>query len=101
MSRRLAVLLLLVAATGVSAYAQGAATRDLTAIEQRWAQAVTKNDVAALEKIFADGYVDTDEEGHQSSRSDVMALIFSSAATSFFVTAWAHRCSIAVRSRVA
>jgi ketosteroid isomerase-like protein len=42
-------------------------------LEQRWAGAMQKADVAGLEVILADTYVDTNEMGHQSDKKGIIA----------------------------
>jgi hypothetical protein len=75
MSRVLAVALLFAVGTNSSAQAQASGpTQELTALEHRWVQALIKKDVVTLDKILASTYADTDEEGHQSTKQDVMVL---------------------------
>jgi hypothetical protein len=49
------------------------ATIVLMGLEQRWASAMQKVDVAGLEVILADTYVDTNEMGHRSDKKGVIA----------------------------
>lgn len=50
-------------------------SKTLTAFEQRWVTALAKADVATLNSILADSYADTDEEGNQGTRQDVIAVL--------------------------
>jgi hypothetical protein len=44
-------------------------------LENRWALALTKSDVATLDSIFADTYVDTDESGQRSDKQAVLSAL--------------------------
>ena len=76
-------VLLLILAVGASAAAQkdqtrqgsDAATRALLDLENRWVEALVKSDIATLESIFADTYVDTDEHSHRSGKDDVFSFL--------------------------
>jgi len=57
-------------APGSSATAQA-----LMSLENRWAAALTKPDVAALDSIFADTYVDTGEGGERSDKQAVLSAL--------------------------
>jgi len=43
--------------------------------EQRWADALQKADIATLELILDDTYVDTDEMGHHSNKQELIATL--------------------------
>lgn len=76
MSRILAMALLVSIATPAAAQStKTGPTEELTALEHRWVDAMVKNDVATLDKIIAKTYTDTDEEGHQSGKADLLAVI--------------------------
>jgi enterochelin esterase-like enzyme len=47
----------------------------LTDAEQRWADALVKNDAAALTSIMNAKYVDTDEDGNRSDRAAVLDVL--------------------------
>jgi ketosteroid isomerase-like protein len=47
----------------------------LTDLENRWADALQKNDLATLNAILADTYVDTDEQGQRSNKQDVLSVL--------------------------
>jgi len=40
------------------------ATQELITLENGWAKAILKNDIAFFDRIFADNYVETDQEGN-------------------------------------
>lgn len=44
-------------------------------LENRWVAALSKGDLATLDAIYADTYVDTDEEGHRSDKRGVMDVL--------------------------
>ena len=44
-------------------------------VENRWVAALVKADVATLDTIFVDSYVDTDEEGDRSDKRAVLAAL--------------------------
>jgi len=44
-------------------------------IENRWVAALMKADLSSLNTLFADSYVDTDEGGHRSDKSAVLAVL--------------------------
>ena len=52
-----------------------AATRALLDVENKWVEALVKSDMATLDSIFADTYVDTDEHSHRSGKDDVFSLL--------------------------
>ena len=47
----------------------------LKAMEQKWLVAVDKADTAALDKILAPGYADTDENGNQTDKKGSLAEV--------------------------
>jgi ketosteroid isomerase-like protein len=57
--------------------AQGtdATAQALMDLENKWVDALVKADSAALDTIFADSYVDSDEHGHRSDRQGVLAVL--------------------------
>ena len=57
-------------APGASAIAQA-----VMSLENKWAVALTKSDVATLDSIFADTYVDTDEGGQRSDKQAVLSAL--------------------------
>jgi ketosteroid isomerase-like protein len=52
-----------------------ATSQALIDIENKWVAALEKSDAAALDAIFADTYVDTDEQSHRSDKQAVLALL--------------------------
>ncbi len=82
MKLALTVLLLATAAlapahTQRNTPAQGtdATTQALIRLENRWVDALMKSDVATLDSIFADSYVDTDEHSHRSDKQGVLSVL--------------------------
>jgi hypothetical protein len=73
----LSIAILTPAQTAKNAPAQGtgATTQALTDLENRWVAALMKSDVAALDSIFADSYVDTDEHSHRSDKQGVLSVL--------------------------
>jgi ketosteroid isomerase-like protein len=57
-------------AQGTSATAQA-----LIALENKWVDALMKSDTAALDSIFADTYVDTDEHSQRSDKQGVLSVL--------------------------
>jgi ketosteroid isomerase-like protein len=57
--------------------AQGtdATKQALIRLENRWVDALMKADVAALDSIFADSFVDTDEHSHRSDKQGVLSVL--------------------------
>ena len=51
------------------------ATRALIDVENKWVEALVKSDVAALDSILADTYIDTDERSHRSVKEDVFSFL--------------------------
>jgi ketosteroid isomerase-like protein len=47
----------------------------LFALENQWVDALVKSDVATLDSIFADTYVDTDEHTHRSDKQAVLSVL--------------------------
>jgi ketosteroid isomerase-like protein len=77
MSRALALLLLGIVST-VSPAQSGkkrSASDELIALEQRWTQAMVTSDQPTLGRILADAYIDTDESGQRSTKSDLLAVL--------------------------
>jgi len=58
----------LVPNTGGSTGKGGTTTKALIALEHRWAKAMLSADLAALDDILADSYVDTGEDGERSDK---------------------------------
>jgi Domain of unknown function (DUF4440) len=57
----------------------GGTTQALVNLENQWVSALVKSDTAALETIFADTYVDTDEHSHRSDKQGVLSVLKSGA----------------------
>jgi len=53
----------------------GATTQALMDLEKKWVGALMKSDAAALDSIFADTYVDTDEHGQRSDKPGVLSVL--------------------------
>lgn len=53
----------------------GVAKQALMRLENRWVDALMKSDVAALDSIFADSFVDTDEHSHRSDKQGVLSVL--------------------------
>jgi ketosteroid isomerase-like protein len=47
----------------------------LFALENKWVDALVKSDTATLVSIFADTYVDTDEQSHRSDKPAVLSVL--------------------------
>jgi ketosteroid isomerase-like protein len=47
----------------------------LISLENKWVGALVKSDTATLDSIFADTYVDTDEQGHRSDKQGVISVL--------------------------
>jgi ketosteroid isomerase-like protein len=80
--RTIAVLVLAVAVVAVSraqkdgaGQASDAATQALINVENNWVNALVKSDMTALDSIFADTYVDTDEHSHRGGKEDVLSFL--------------------------
>ncbi len=73
----LAMAVLTPAHTKKNGPAQGtdATTETLINLENRWVGALMKSDAAALDSIFADTYVDTDEHSHRSDKHGVLSVM--------------------------
>ena len=52
-----------------------ATAQALVNLENKWVDALVKADAAALDAIFADSYVDSDEHGHRSDKQGVLAVL--------------------------
>ena len=50
-------------------------TQVLTDLESKWVDALVKRDAAALDSIFADTYVDTDEHSQRSDKRGVLEIV--------------------------
>jgi ketosteroid isomerase-like protein len=55
--------------------ASDATTQALIDAENRWVDALVKSDITALDAIFADTYVDTDEHSHRGNKEDVLSIV--------------------------
>ena len=53
----------------------GAAERGLTALENKWVDALQKADTVTLDSILADTYVDTDDQGLQSDKRGIFSVL--------------------------
>jgi hypothetical protein len=47
----------------------------LFALENKWVGALAKSDIATLDSIFDDSYVDTDEQSHRSDKPAVISVL--------------------------
>ena len=52
-----------------------AAARALIDVETKWVEALVKSDVATLDSIFADTYVDTDEHSRRTNKEGVFSVL--------------------------
>ena len=52
-----------------------ATRRALIDLENSWVGALTKPDAMTLDSIFADTYVDTDEQSHRSDKQGVLSVL--------------------------
>jgi ketosteroid isomerase-like protein len=85
MKHAFAVLFVVLLAIAVRAPAQmqkngpaqgtGATAQALIALENKWVDALMKSDTAALDSIFADAYVDTDEHSQRSDKQGVLSVL--------------------------
>ncbi|HME38960.1 MAG TPA: nuclear transport factor 2 family protein [Steroidobacteraceae bacterium] len=66
-------------ATAAELAASGDPTGALVALEQKWIEALQRADTQTLSKLWAQDYVDTDETGHRSSKSEVFQVLKSGA----------------------
>jgi len=73
----LAMAVLTPAQTQKNGLAQGtdAITRALVNLENKWVDALVKSDTEALDSIFVDTYVDTDEHSHRSDKQGVLSVL--------------------------
>jgi hypothetical protein len=55
--------------------ASDATTQALIDAENRWVDALVKADLTALDAIFDDTYVDTDEHSQRGSKQDVLSVL--------------------------
>lgn len=53
----------------------GGTGQALIALENKWIDALMKSDTAALDSIFADTYVDTDEHSQRSDKQGVLSVL--------------------------
>ena len=77
--KRIALLVLLAASIAPCAWAQapGAAEQELIDLERVWVDAMIRKDAAALERIYADEYLDVTPNGGTRDRGEDMAEILS------------------------
>ena len=82
MKQTIAVLLLTLAAValaqtrkGGTGQASDVTTQALIDAENHWVDALVKSDITALDAIFADTYVDTDEHSQRGSKEDVLSVL--------------------------
>jgi ketosteroid isomerase-like protein len=47
----------------------------LTALENKWVEALAKADTATLDSILADNFWDTDEHGHRSDKQGIFSVL--------------------------
>jgi ketosteroid isomerase-like protein len=80
--RTIAFLLSVVAVVAVSraqkdraGQASDAATQALINVENNWVSALVKAELAALDSILADTYVDTDEHSRRGDKQDVLSFL--------------------------
>ena len=73
----LAVAVLASAQTQKNQPAQGTGgtAQALIALENKWVDSLMKSDTAALDSIFADAYVDTDEHSQRSDKQGVLSVL--------------------------
>jgi ketosteroid isomerase-like protein len=71
----LAVLTLVALATPLAAQAPGPAEKELTDLENRWAEAVVKGDVATLETLYSDEYLAIDPMGAVYTKAQDIATV--------------------------
>jgi hypothetical protein len=77
------LVLLLALAVGAFAGAQknqarqgsDIARRALIDVENKWVEALVKSDIATLDSIFADTYVDTDEHSHRTGKEGMFSIL--------------------------
>jgi ketosteroid isomerase-like protein len=50
-------------------------SKALFALENKWVDALVKSDIATLDSIFAESYVDTDEHGRRSDKQAVFSVL--------------------------
>lgn len=55
--------------------ARDATAQTLIDLENRWVDALAKSDMAALDSIFAETYVDTDEQSHRTDKQGVLSVL--------------------------
>jgi len=55
--------------------ASDTAAQALINAENNWVDALVKSDVTALDGMFADTYVDTDEHSHRGNKQDVLSVL--------------------------
>ena len=79
---KLIIAFVLVAAVAITQAQQGApgqssdaATQALINLENNWVDALVKSDLTALDAIFADTYIDTDEHSHRGGKKDVFSFL--------------------------
>lgn len=72
----------------VGAQGQNPIERDILKLENDWSTAWQKKDVAFLQKLFADEYLSTDQDGNTFTKSQELANVTSAgtALTSFALT---------------
>ena len=82
MKHTMGILLLAVAVVAVAhtqkngaGQASDRTTQALIDLENHWVDALVKSDIAALDAIFADTYVDTDEHSHRGNKEDVLSIL--------------------------
>jgi hypothetical protein len=69
-----ALIASLAAFSGANAQS-GDVSKVLMDLENAWVEALVKADIARLDAILTDGYVDTEEGGHMSDRKDTLAVL--------------------------
>ena len=82
MKQTMGILLLALAVVAVAhtqkndaGQGSGPTTQALIDVENHWVDALVKADVTALDAIFADTYVDTDEHSHRGKKEDVLSML--------------------------
>ena len=68
-----------VAVSGMEAQAPSAAEQELIGIEHAWVEALIKRDVAALDRLYADEYVDINPDGAIKGKAEDIAEVASGA----------------------
>ena len=71
------VALAMLAPLGLDAQAPGTVERELTVLENAWSTADVQRDSSFLNRLFADEYVSTDDEGGVRTKAEDIAIVAS------------------------